>query len=140
MKLPPQLVMLTVVGVTGSVLFAAESNRPAREQAVAMAPQAEVDKEKKASEAAAAAGKPGEATKPQAGKSDKDASAAAKPDAAKTDAAKTAKDSTAAQSADTAADKVAAEKSGATVKSTPQRFVPSEEVRADFDVSFPVDI
>lgn len=25
-------------------------------------------------------------------------------------------------------------------KSTPQRFVPSEQVRADFDVSFPIDM
>ena len=25
-------------------------------------------------------------------------------------------------------------------KSSPQRFVPSEQVRADFDVSFPIDI
>jgi hypothetical protein len=33
----------------------------------------------------------------------------------------------------TAADK-------ASDKSSPQRFVPSEQVRADFDVSFPIDI
>jgi hypothetical protein len=43
-----------------------------------------------------------------------------------------------------AADKAAAgkPKSAATAadKSSPQRFVPSEQVRADFDVSFPVDI
>lgn len=30
--------------------------------------------------------------------------------------------------------------SAADKKSSPQRFVPSEQVRADFDVSFPIDI
>lgn len=54
-----------------------------------------------------------------------------------------------AQKPQTAADKTAAPaKPGAETpkpsqspadKSTPQRFVPSEQVRADFDVSFPID-
>jgi len=43
-----------------------------------------------------------------------------------------------------AADKAAAGKSkpaaSAADKASPQRFVPSEQVRADFDVSFPIDI
>lgn len=42
----------------------------------------------------------------------------------------------------TAADK-AGDKSGekaAAGKGSPQRFIPSEQVRADFDVSFPIDI
>lgn len=39
----------------------------------------------------------------------------------------------AAKSKPTAADK-------AGDKASPQRFVPSEQVRADFDVSFPIDI
>jgi hypothetical protein len=39
--------------------------------------------------------------------------------------------------ADKAADKTG-EKDAA--KGSPQRFIPSEQVRADFDVSFPVDI
>jgi hypothetical protein len=30
--------------------------------------------------------------------------------------------------------------SGADKKGSPERFVPSEQVRADFDVSFPIDI
>jgi hypothetical protein len=38
----------------------------------------------------------------------------------------------------TAADKASSEKGGE--KASPQRFIPSEQVRADFDVSFPVDI
>lgn len=37
------------------------------------------------------------------------------------------------------ADKGAAEK-GSAAKGSPQRFIPSEQVRADFDVSFPIDI
>jgi len=32
------------------------------------------------------------------------------------------------------------DKPSAADKASPQRFVPSEEVRADFDVSFPIDI
>jgi glucose dehydrogenase len=32
------------------------------------------------------------------------------------------------------------DKPAAGQKSSPQRFVPSEQVRADFDVSFPIDI
>jgi hypothetical protein len=31
-------------------------------------------------------------------------------------------------------------KSPADAKASPQRFIPSEQVRADFDVSFPIDI
>lgn len=143
MKIPPQLIMLAVVGVGGSVLFAAESNRQAQLQAVAMAPKAEVDPDKKLpSVTDEATGKPGDASKSDASKTDA-AKADAKADAVKSDAAKAeaAKNSATTQ-ADKAAEKPAAEKGAATAKSgaTPQRFVPSEEVRADFDVSFPVDI
>ena len=38
-----------------------------------------------------------------------------------------------------AADKAATPADAKPSKSTPQRFVPSEQVRADFDVSFPID-
>lgn len=148
MKIPPQLIMLAVVGVGGSVLFAAESNRQAQLRAVAMAPKAEVDPDKKLpSVTDEATGKPGDASKSDASKTDAAktdaAKADAKADAVKSDAAKAeaAKNSATTQ-ADKAAEKPAAEKGAATAKSgaTPQRFVPSEEVRADFDVSFPVDI
>lgn len=137
MKIPPQLIMLAVVGVGGSVLFAAESNRQAQLRAVAMAPKAEVDPDKKLPSATdEATGKPGDASKSDASKTDA-AKADAKADAVKSDAAK----AEAAKNSATAPDK-AGEKPAATAKSgaTPQRFVPSEEVRADFDVSFPVDI
>lgn len=147
MKIPPQLIMLAVVGVGGSVLFAAESNRQAQQRAVAMAPKAEVDPDKKLPSATdEAIGKPGDAAKSDASKTDAGktdaAKADAKADAVKGDAAtaEAAKNSTTAP--DKAGEKPAAEKGAATAKSgsTPQRFVPSEEVRADFDVSFPVDI
>jgi hypothetical protein len=37
-------------------------------------------------------------------------------------------------------DKASAAKSPADQRPSPQRFIPSEQVRADFDVSFPIDI
>lgn len=146
MKIPPQLIMLAVVGVGGSVLFAAESNRQAQQQAaaqaVAMAPKAEVDPDKKLPSATdQATGKPGDASQSDASKTDAGKTDAAKADA-KADAEKgDAVKAEAAKNSATAPDKVG-EKPAATAKSgaTPQRFVPSEEVRADFDVSFPVDI
>ena len=145
MKIPPQLIMLAVVGVTGSVLFAAQSGRQSELRPVAMAPKAEVDPDKKLPTATDdVIGKPGDASKSDAGKPDAPKADPAM-DPAKSDAAKAeaAKDSATAQTPpDKAGDKSAADKGAATAKSgpTPQRFVPSEEVRADFDVSFPVDI
>jgi hypothetical protein len=47
--------------------------------------------------------------------------------------------STEQSSTEQAAGKPKAAASGAD-KASPQRFVPSEQVRADFDVSFPIDI
>jgi hypothetical protein len=38
------------------------------------------------------------------------------------------------------ADAAPPEKSPVAQKPSPQRFIPSEQVRADFDVSFPIDI
>ncbi len=72
------------------------------------------------------------AAQPAGGKSD----AAAKSDAADKGAAQV-KANDGKSEADQAADK-AGEKDAA--KGSPQRFIPSEQVRADFDVSFPVDI
>ena len=149
MKIPPQMIMLAVVGVTGSVLFARESSRQAELHTVAMAPKAEVDPDKKLPNTTdEVTGKPADVSKPDAGKTagkTDGAKADVKADAAKGDAAKpeAAKDSATAKAAEEkAGDKSAADKGAATAKSgpSPQRFVPSEEVRADFDVSFPVDI
>lgn len=65
---------------------------------------------------------------------DQDKSAAATPDKHAADASKAAKGAADKSSDKSAADKAAAE------KNSPQRFVPTEQVRADFDVSFPVDM
>ena len=72
----------------------------------------------------------------------------AKPAAAESAATKSDEDPKAKakeeDAADEAEDKAAAGKpkpaASAADKSSPQRFVPSEQVRADFDVSFPIDI
>ena len=113
MRIPPNLVMLAVVGVAGSVLFAAESNQKAKEQPAAAAP---------AAAPAAASPLPQPSPAPGAGegadKKEKD------PD----------QDPAAKAAPRTEADKSAAR------AASPQRFVPSEEVRPDFDVSFPIDI
>jgi uncharacterized iron-regulated membrane protein len=117
--------------LAAAALWAAEpSTTPPVQPAVKTAPAAE-------------AGKPGEApataTKPE------DAAAADKPDAARTDPAKAdakpdpAKPDPVKSAAAQAAAKPG-EKPAVDDKSSPQRFIPSEQVRADFDVSFPIDI
>jgi hypothetical protein len=89
---------------------------------------------------AAETGKPGEAptvaAKAEAAAKADPAKPDAKPDAAKTDPVKPdpAKPG-AAQAAAKPGEKPAVDD-----KSSPQRFIPSEQVRADFDVSFPIDI
>jgi outer membrane protein OmpA-like peptidoglycan-associated protein len=110
------LILLTVVGTTGSILFAAEPAGTARQgqptasaESAAAAKEAEQKKEEgetKKQEAPGAAG-------------DKQPAAATQ-----------GEDVDPAPPAKTDADK----------GPSPQRFVPSEQVRADFDVSFPVDI
>lgn len=71
----------------------------------------------------APAAKPAESTPP---KSDEDSKAK---DPGEDEAQPAGKPKPAATAADKASD-----------KASPQRFVPSEQVRADFDVSFPIDI
>ncbi|HKE92819.1 MAG TPA: hypothetical protein VKB34_00820 [Povalibacter sp.] len=122
MKPTPYLIMLVAASVTGSWLFAAEPTPTQQQAAKAAQPAAP---EKKASAA-------GEAKKaPAAGEEKKDAAA--------TDAA-TDKSAAATEKDAADKDKKGTEKTEADKKSSPQRFIPSEQVRADFDVSFPVDI
>jgi len=72
-----------------------------------------------------------EPAKPEATPTVKAESPPAKSAAAKDDTAAPSKSvETAAQAAVKSVDK----------NGTPQRFIPSEQVRADFDVSFPIDI
>ena len=84
---------------------------------------------------------PATATKPEqaAAQNNPDAD---KPDAdKKADADKDAKKPAADAAAKSGGEKSATDKSGDKAgKASPQRFIPSEQVRADFDVSFPVDI
>ena len=85
--------------------------------------------------------------KPAAAPAATPAPAPAKPAAAESATPKSDEDPK-GKEGDEAADKAAAGKSkpAATAadkagdKASPQRFVPSEQVRADFDVSFPIDI
>lgn len=104
------LVLLTVVGATGSILFAAEpagtakQGQPATSTETAAAPAKEAEKGKDEA--------PGAQSEKQPAKAIAD------------------EDVDPAPPAKTEADK----------GPSPQRFVPSEQVRADFDVSFPVDI
>src|SRR5687768_9424535 len=67
------------------------------------------------------------------------APAPAKPAAAESATPKSDEDSKVKEGAETADKAAAGKKPAATAadKSSPQRFVPSEQVRADFDVSFP---
>ena len=92
------LVLLTVVGTTGSILFAAEP---------ATAPKAETQQ-------STPSGAPESPTTP--------------------------KEAPAAKQQDEDIDTASPAKSDADKGPSPQRFVPSEQVRADFDVSFPIDI
>ena len=103
------LILLTVVGTTGSILFAAE---PAGTT--------------KRDQPAAAAESAGTAKEAEKGKEPPPRAAGEKPP----EAPIAEEDVDPAPPAKTDADK----------GPSPQRFVPSEQVRADFDVSFPVDI
>lgn len=119
MRSASYLIMLTVASATGHYLFTAEPDRTATgvqggsSQTMATAQPEGAD-----------------ATTP--------APAAAKPEAAKEPSADAASQSEADKAAEKPADK--AEEKGSAAKGSPQRFIPSEQVRADFDVSFPIDI
>jgi cytoskeletal protein RodZ len=110
------LVLLTVVGTTGSILFAAEpagtakQGQPAASTETA-APAKEAEKGKQPAPAAAS-------KEPASAPASKETAAVPDEDADPSPPAKTDADK----------------------GPSPQRFVPSEQVRADFDVSFPVDI
>jgi hypothetical protein len=79
---------------------------------------------------------PATATKPE-----QTAAPEKKADAGKADVDKDAEKPAVDADAKDGDEKSAADKSGDKAgKASPQRFIPSEQVRADFDVSFPVDI
>ena len=117
------VIMLTSVAVSGSLLFAAEPAPPAQK-----------------TPAPAGSAQP---ASPQ--KTDDKASAEKKGAEPKGAEQKTSDGKSAEQKAETppAEDQDPAKKraaSAADKAGSPQRFNPSEQVRADFDVSFPIDI
>jgi hypothetical protein len=109
------VIMLAVLGASGSLLFAAEPATPPADQAD------KTDKTDKTKGSQAASESP---APPPTGVEEKSGSDAVPGKDQDPDQDPEAKP------APTAADKVG----------SPQRFTPSEQVRADFDVSFPVDI
>lgn len=118
-------VMLAAMGITGSMLFAAE---PVTKTAPP-SPSAAASKDAEATPAQGEAETTASATT-AAAKAEGAKAEAAKPEAAAKPAGASAADEEHKASQATAADKAP----------SPQRFTPSEQVRADFDVSFPVDI
>ena len=129
--------MLTVLGISGSMLFAEPAPKPMPSQA----PTAVQDP--KSGPAASQPAKT-EPAKTEPAKTEPAKTEAGKTQAGKTEPAKTdAKgDTPTAAKADAPADadEKAPPPSAADKGPSPQRFTPSEQVRADFDVSFPVDI
>jgi len=122
------IAMLTVLGISGSMLFAAEpAPKPMPSQAATAA------QDPKSVPAASQPAKT-ESAKTEAGKTQ-----ASKTEPAKTDA-KGDTPTAAKADAPADADQKAPPPSAADKGPSPQRFTPSEQVRADFDVSFPVDI
>jgi hypothetical protein len=123
------LVLLAVLWVAGTLLFAAESTPPAAKPRPAEATT--VPAQAPAAEPAARSPPAGE----QAADA-KDASAKAEaPGEEESPAEETASVPESKTEGGDAKQASSADKGG-----TPRRFVPSEQVRADFDVSFPIDI
>jgi hypothetical protein len=112
------VIMLAVFGASGSILLAAEPAAPPANEA------------KKAQKVDSEKSVPAETKSPQAGS---ETAAAPEKDADKESATDAVADEDKDPEPKRAA--TAADKAG-----SPQRFTPSEQVRADFDVSFPVDI
>lgn len=113
--------VLSAAALAATALWAAEPTVPATQAGTAKPESSKPQDAAKPGAAAAQAAKPD--TKPDAAKPADPAKPDAKPAAAATaEAAKPDKEKTGSE------------------KASPQRFIPSEQVRADFDVSFPIDI
>jgi len=160
---PPMrmLVLLAVFSVAGSWLLAAESPSTPKPATAADTTQSGTNTDATKTDAAKTDATRTDAAKADAAKTDAaKTGAAAKTDAAKADAKDASKDGdkkTIAEQAEAAlkaayeADPKVAAKGDPDAKDdtqqqptakgpSPQRFVPTEQVRADFDVSFPIDI
>lgn len=126
------LIMLAVMWAAGSWLFAAETSPSARARPAAQAqPQAAALAAEEGANAPATTDPVDEPAEPTTAAQDtKEASDASD----ERDAS--------AQSKEADDDKAATAKTEDATEAgaSPRRFVPSEQVRADFDVSFPIDI
>lgn len=157
---PPlrMLILLTVFWAAGSLLLAAESPSAAKPKPATETQQPAAKAGEAVGEAKSAEAKPAEAktddTKDGAAAKDgtssesgdkrsiaEQAEAALKA-AAEADASSAASAAGSNKSGDSVGqDDTQAPPSGGSSKGpSPQRFVPTEQVRADFDVSFPIDI
>jgi hypothetical protein len=141
------LILLAVFWAAGSLLLAAES--PSTPKPVAAEKPAVA--EKPATEKAGAAEKPAAEEKKAAAEESKtdaaqdkgsiaDQAEAALKAAAEADPGGAPGETPKTEAADAKDDTQAAPTASASKGRSPQRFVPTEQVRADFDVSFPIDI
>ncbi len=139
MKPMRMLVLLAVFWAAGSFLLAAETPR-ASKPAPAAQTDAQSDAQSEVKSSGANTGAQEESKKDES-TDDSKPSVAEQAEAALTAAA--VADCGAAKEPPTSVDKddTQAPPGGSAGRGTsPQRFVPSEQVRADFDVSFPIDI
>lgn len=131
------LIMLAVLWAAGSWLFAAENTSPVRAEPAAQAAAPAESAPTPAEEPAEESDEPGE----ESGSNDGSSKAAPEQEADNqnevADAEKESDDKEDSESRK--ADSTQSERAAGTGAS-PRRFVPSEQVRADFDVSFPIDI
>jgi peptidoglycan lytic transglycosylase len=163
---PPMrmLILLTVFSVAGSWLLAAESPSTPKPADPATTTQSDTKTDAAKTDAAKTDPAKTDAAKTDAVKADTAKAGAAKTDAAKTDAKADAKAASKDGDKKSIADQAEAALKAAyeadpkvpakgdpdakddtqappTAKGpSPQRFTPTEQVRADFDVSFPIDI
>jgi hypothetical protein len=130
MKPMRMFVLLAVFWAAGSLLLAAES------------PSTSTPKPAPAAEKTPAAGAAAEDAKADGKATGKGSIADQAEEALKVAAEgdKAAAAAAAAKGAEAQDDTAAPPSGGANKGPSPQRFVPSEQVRADFDVSFPIDI
>lgn len=129
------LILLAVTWIAGTWLFAAERTpTPSSSSPPAALTQTPAEPAQAGTSDATPESAPSEATQTNASEdtlaSDASADEPAEPAAAQpSEEPKVDKSAEGASAADTKS-----------AKGSPQRFVPSEQVRADFDVSFPIDI
>jgi hypothetical protein len=159
MNNPPlrMVILLAVFWVAGSLLLAAESPSTPKPAATATKPASDVPAADKPADKSADKTADKDAGKKAEGDTKTDAKADAKADAKEPGKGSIADQAEAALKAaaeadpgstvpkdapkSEAEDDTQAPPSGSAGKGpSPQRFVPTEQVRADFDVSFPIDI